>query len=91
MINTEVFELIEVRGSISASELAEALMISKRSAQTKLSKWANYFNPAKGEYRHYLEYIPPDGCRTGARGREGRYKLGPDWWGELAFSSAKYE
>lgn len=83
ILNRELFELIEKRGSVTVDDVAKKFGLKRRSAASLLSKWTNYFDRDRGCHRHYLVHGKGKGRSP------GRYRIGPDWWGERLFQSAK--
>ncbi len=83
LLNRELFDLIEKRGSVTVDDVANKFGLKRRSAASILSKWTNYFDGVRGCRRHYL-------IHEKGKGRSpGQYRMGPDWWGERLFQSAK--
>lgn len=94
-MNFELFQYIELKGSVTVDDIVEKLGMSKRSAATILSRFTNY--EKDGVVKHYLVHEKGDKSRPkkvarnsksryGPRNRvraPGTYRIGPDWWGEL--------
>lgn len=90
-MNYELFQFIEMRGSVTVDEVAKKFGMSKRSTATVLSRFTNYEKDRIK--KHYLIY-EQDTVRRRRAGRfgpknvsQGRYRIGPDWWGELKGAS----
>jgi hypothetical protein len=85
----EFFEWVEKRWNewprrgVTAEETAEKFGTSILSARTKLSRYSNHWDEYRQCFRHYLVRVKfsDDGGKT------GHYIPGPDWWGEVVFSS----
>lgn len=85
-IKIEYFQYIEMKSSVTVDEFAQKMCISRAYAASWLSKWAG-----KG-------YLTRDRDESGDRSsigrkrvgpRTGRYRVGPKWWGELAYGANK--
>lgn len=81
-IKIEQFQYIELKGSVTIDEFARKFGLPKKSAAVWLSRWAG---------RGYLTQGPPKTRRRVAgqigRPKGGGYRLGPKWWGELAYGT----
>jgi len=92
-MNYELFQYIELKGSVTVDDVVNKFGISKRSVATMLSRYTNF--KKEEVVKHYLVYEKGDESRLqkvvrksryGPKSRvraRGRYKIGPDWWGEL--------
>ena len=70
-VNIELFQYIELKGSVTVDDVVNKFGISKRSAATMLSRFTNY--KKEGITKHYLVYEKGDKSRPQIVVRKGRY------------------
>ncbi len=84
-INEEAFRYIELMGKagVTATELAEKLLLAQGTCQTWLSKWTKLRYLKHTPFKGHVPYTDIRSSKGGRpKGSAGRYMIGDKWWGD---------